>query len=133
MVPGPRPLIVWAVAVTAVALVVVFLVRWSALATLSDAVHVLLTWTAAGALSRAAIALPLVLPPARVDGLGVQASSPPTWSVVTAALIAIALAIGSTASTIGLASLSGGSSPRAISARHASRRSAPRIRALSSR
>lgn len=75
----------------AVALIVVFLVRWSALATLSDAVHVLLTWTAAGALSRAAIALPLALPPARVDGLGVQASSPPTWSVATAALIAIAL------------------------------------------
>ncbi len=77
----------------AVALIAVFLVRWSALATIADPVRVLLTWIAAGALSRGAIALPLALPPARVDGLGVQAAFPPAWSMATAALIAVVLSL----------------------------------------
>jgi adenosylcobinamide-GDP ribazoletransferase len=77
----------------AVALVAVFLVRWSALAAIGDPVRVLLIWTAAGALSRAAIAIPLALPPARVDGLGVQAAFPPVRSTAAAALIAITLSL----------------------------------------
>ena len=76
----------------ALGLVVSSLLRWSALAALAEPKLVLTAWVAAGALSRCAIALPLVvLPPARSDGLGVQAASPPAWSVVGAVLIAVGI------------------------------------------
>lgn len=79
----------------ALALVVSSLLRWSAIAALADPKAVLTVWIAAGALSRGVIALPLVLlPPARSDGLGVQAGSPPAWSVAGAVLIAIIIAAG---------------------------------------
>jgi adenosylcobinamide-GDP ribazoletransferase len=77
----------------AVALVLVFLVRWSALAAIADPLRVLLTWIAAGALSRGAIAVPLALSPAREDGLGAQAAFPPVRSSAVAALIAIGLSL----------------------------------------
>jgi adenosylcobinamide-GDP ribazoletransferase len=75
----------------AVALILALLVRWSALAAIGDPLKVLLIWIAAGAVSRAAIAVPLALPPARVDGLGVQAAFPSVRSSAVAALIAIGL------------------------------------------
>jgi len=76
----------------AVALILAFLLRWSALAALAGQVG--LVWIAAGALSRGAIAIPLCfLKPARSDGLGVQAASPPWWSVLAAGVIAVTIAI----------------------------------------
>lgn len=79
----------------AVALILSFLVRWSALAALFDPEKVFFVWISAGALSRASIAIPLCfLPPARTDGLGAQAASPPAWSAVTAIILSIAIAIG---------------------------------------
>jgi adenosylcobinamide-GDP ribazoletransferase len=78
----------------AIALILSFLVRWSALSTLAVPHMVFLVWIAAGALSRGAIALPLcLLPPAREDGLGAQAASPPTWSAVGAAVVTIVIAL----------------------------------------
>lgn len=71
------------------------LLRWSALAALAEPASVLSIWIAAGALSRGAIALPLaLLPPARSDGLGIRAASPPAWSIAAALVIAVAIAIG---------------------------------------
>ena len=76
------------------ALALSFLLRWSAISAIGLPGRVLLTWIAAGALSRAAIAVPLlVLSPARSDGLGVQAAFPPVWSAVTAGLIALVIAV----------------------------------------
>ena len=77
----------------AVALILAFLVRWSALVAIADPLKVLLIWIAAGALSRGAIAIPLALPPARADGLGVQVAFPSVRSTAVAALIAIGLAL----------------------------------------
>ena len=75
------------------ALIISSVLRWSALAALAEPGLVLMVWVAAGALSRGAVALPLMLlPPARSDGLGVQAGSPPVWSVVGAGVIAIVVA-----------------------------------------
>jgi len=77
----------------AVALILSFLVRWSALATLAVPQTVFVVWIAAAALSRGALALPLcLLPPAREDGLGAQAAAPPLWSALGAAAIAMAIA-----------------------------------------
>jgi adenosylcobinamide-GDP ribazoletransferase len=77
----------------AVALILSFLVRWSAIAALAIPEKVFLMWIAVDALSRAGIAIPLcLLPPARPDGLGAQAASPPVWSVVVAVVLAIAIA-----------------------------------------
>lgn len=77
----------------ALALIVSSLLRWSALAAIAEPELVAMAWIAAGALSRGAIALPLVLlRPARSDGLGVQAGSPPPWSLAGAVLIAIGIA-----------------------------------------
>jgi len=65
-----------------------------ALALAALAGQVGLVWIAAGALSRGAIAIPLCfLKPARSDGLGVQAASPPWWSVLAAGVIAVTIAI----------------------------------------
>ncbi len=75
------------------ALIVSFLLRWSALASLGLSAKVVPVWIAAGALSRAAIALPLwLLPPARRDGLGAQAAAPPGWSALLAVAIAAVIA-----------------------------------------
>ncbi|MBL6936473.1 MAG: adenosylcobinamide-GDP ribazoletransferase [Alphaproteobacteria bacterium] len=77
----------------AAALALSLLLRWSALVALAAPARVLPVWIAAGALSRAAVALPLMLlPPARSDGLGAQAASPPLWSAATAIVIALAIA-----------------------------------------
>jgi adenosylcobinamide-GDP ribazoletransferase len=77
----------------AAALAMSLLLRWSAIVTIASPERVLPVWIAAGALSRASIAVPLVLLPAvRGDGLGAQASSPPAWSAVAAVAIALALA-----------------------------------------
>ncbi len=77
-----------------VALILAFLVRGSALIALGTVQQVGLTWIAAGALSRGFIAIPLcLLRPARNDGLGAQAASPPLWSALGAVVIAIAIAI----------------------------------------
>jgi adenosylcobinamide-GDP ribazoletransferase len=76
----------------AVALILSFLLRWSALTALAGQVGPV--WIAAGALSRGAIAIPLCfLPAARSDGLGAQAASPPLWSALSAGVIAVAIAI----------------------------------------
>ena len=76
----------------AMALILSFLLRWSALTALGG--QGALTWIAAGALSRGVLAIPLtLLPPARSDGLGAQAASPPVWSCLGACVIAIAIAL----------------------------------------
>jgi adenosylcobinamide-GDP ribazoletransferase len=76
----------------AVALILSFLLRWSALAALAG--QIVPVWIAAGALSRGAIVIPLFfLPPARSDGLGAQAASPPLWSALAAGVIALTIAI----------------------------------------
>jgi adenosylcobinamide-GDP ribazoletransferase len=78
----------------AVALILSFLLRWSALTALGGIEQVGLAWIAAGALSRGILAIPLsLLPPARSDGLGAQAASPPVWSAIGAGIIAIAIAL----------------------------------------
>ncbi len=78
----------------AVALILSFLVRWAAISALVLPENVLAVWTAVGALSRAGIVVPLgLLSPARPDGLGVQAASPPTAAVLVAALVALAIAV----------------------------------------
>jgi len=78
----------------ALGIVLSVLLRWSALTTLAEPEAVLIAWIAAGALSRGAIALPLaLLPPARSDGLGVRASSPPAWSIAAALVIAVGIAV----------------------------------------
>lgn len=85
-----------------VALVLAFFLRWAAIPALGDTGFVLRAWIAAGALSRAAIALLLWrLPAARADGLGASAAAPPGWSVAGALLIGLAIAWGA----LGLASL----------------------------
>lgn len=82
----------------ATALILSFLLRWSAVVALGAPPHVVTAWIAVGALSRAAMLVPLCfLPPARADGLGVQAASPPTASVIAA----VALAIGIAGAAIG--------------------------------
>ena len=76
-----------------VALILSYLVRWSALVALADPYTVFIVWIAADALSRGSIALPLAfLGPARADGLGVQAASPPSSSAWMAGIIAVAIA-----------------------------------------
>ncbi|MEI9997541.1 MAG: adenosylcobinamide-GDP ribazoletransferase [Rhizomicrobium sp.] len=78
----------------ATALILSFLVRWAALATLAAPATVMTVWIAAGALSRAGIVVPLrLLAPARPDGLGVQAASPPAIAALVAALGALAIAV----------------------------------------
>ncbi len=78
----------------AMALILSLLVRWAAIVSLGAPLHVLAVWTAVGALSRAAIAIPLsLLSPARTDGLGAAAAAPPIASVLVAGVIAIASAI----------------------------------------
>jgi adenosylcobinamide-GDP ribazoletransferase len=78
----------------AVGLILCFLLRWSALTALGGIGQVALTWIAAGALSRGVLAIPLcLLRPARSDGLGAQAASPPLWSAIGAGIIAIAIAL----------------------------------------
>jgi adenosylcobinamide-GDP ribazoletransferase len=70
------------------------LLRWSALTTLAEPKLVFAAWIAAGALSRGAIAVPLaLLPPARADGLGVRAASPPAWSSAAALTLAAVIAV----------------------------------------
>jgi len=86
----------------ALGLLLSVLLRWSALSALGEPKFVLAAWIAAGALSRGAIALPLaLLPPARPDGLGNRAASPPTWS----AILALSFAIGIAAGVLGIGAL----------------------------
>jgi adenosylcobinamide-GDP ribazoletransferase len=76
------------------ALVLAFLLRFAAIIALASPHVVVLTWIAAGATSRgAAVLLLWALPPARSDGLGVQAASPPRWSVCFALLLAVVITI----------------------------------------
>ncbi|HSZ74348.1 MAG TPA: adenosylcobinamide-GDP ribazoletransferase [Rhizomicrobium sp.] len=71
----------------ATALILSFLMRTTALMTLQKPLLVLIVLIAAGMIGRACIAIPLVmLKPARMDGMGSAASSPP-WPAIAAALL----------------------------------------------
>jgi adenosylcobinamide-GDP ribazoletransferase len=77
----------------AVALALSFLIRWSSIPTLGTPEEILFAWIAAGALSRASIAIILwSLPPARLDGLGAAAARPPRWSIVSALALGLFIA-----------------------------------------
>jgi adenosylcobinamide-GDP ribazoletransferase len=80
----------------ACALAISFLLRWSALATIADALSVALALVAAHASARAALpAFMRFVRPTRGDGLSAEAGRPPGESVAAAALLGlIALLIG---------------------------------------
>ena len=78
----------------ALALVLASLLRVAAITSLASPHVVVLAWIAAGATSRgAAVLLLWALPPARSDGLGVRAASPPRWSVCFALLLTVVISI----------------------------------------
>lgn len=73
------------------ALIISFVLRWSALVSIADPMRVALALVAAHVAARAALP-PLMrfVPPARADGLSAQAGRPPLISVVVAITIAVA-------------------------------------------
>jgi adenosylcobinamide-GDP ribazoletransferase len=93
----------------ACALVMSLLVRWSALAALTDPVHVLLALVAAHAAARGVLpAFMRVIPAARPDGLSAAAGRPSVHSAVTATALgalALGLAFNPVAGVVGAALL----------------------------
>lgn len=92
------------------ALATSLILRWSALATIAEPLHVTVALVAAHTSARAILPIFMrIVPPARVDGLSAQAGSPPWASVVVAGVlgaIALALGLGPMGAIIGLCLLS---------------------------
>jgi adenosylcobinamide-GDP ribazoletransferase len=80
--------------------------RWSALATLAEPLHVVTALVAAHASARSVLPIFMwLVPPARSDGLSADAGRPPWGSVAAAAIlgvIALAIGLGPIAAMIGL-------------------------------